>query len=258
MAGRSQRFVDAGVNEPKWSLRIGAKSILGWAVESVLPMMREGWRLHVVALEEHVASRCFSEAVEDLGVPFDVTTVGSSPHGQALSALAASESVSSGVPIAVWNADTHVSSGPSFFNPSGGNWLTVAHLPGEHWSFAEVDDRGVVTRTAEKRRISPWASVGLYGFADMGVLRSAVARANQQRGEVYIAPLYNALIEEGTPVDSFVVAADRVIAMGSPEEVVASCRAMHIPIPAELQGYAESHPERDCPGSGVTGAGSGR
>jgi hypothetical protein len=77
--------------------------------------------------------------------------------------------------------------------PRSGNWLTLAKLDGNSWSFARIE-KMQVTKTAEKIRISEWASVGLYGFQPAEVFIEALDEfmlSNTGKIEAYIAPLYN-------------------------------------------------------------------
>ena len=72
------------------------------------------------------------------------------------------------------------------------------------WSFAAVDARGRVTEVAEKRAISPHATVGIYNFArGRDFVRAAdrmIAADERVGGEFYVAPVYNRLIAEGAEI----------------------------------------------------------
>ncbi|HVN52330.1 MAG TPA: hypothetical protein VMT43_12910, partial [Acidimicrobiales bacterium] len=102
--------------------------------------------------------------------------------------------------------------------------LGVFHTDsGDHWSFAETDDDGRVVRTAEKQRISSWASTGLYHFGRIATFLdaadAAVAAAETSRGEYYVAPLYNRLIAAGARIVLDV--AREVWPLGTPAELEA-------------------------------------
>jgi dTDP-glucose pyrophosphorylase len=72
------------------------------------------------------------------------------------------------------------------------------------WSFVGLDSRGFVTRIAEKQVISNEATVGIYNFRrGRDFVRAADAMIEQDlrvKGEFYVAPVYNELIEEGARV----------------------------------------------------------
>jgi hypothetical protein len=143
------------------------------------------------------------------------------------------------LPLVVWNIDTVVR--PPAPVPQTGNWLQVSRKRGVAWSFAQLahgftsDVRDVpVVRTAEKMRISPWASTGLYGFAS-GVEFSALVDAHAaDTGELYVAPLFNEVLAAGSVVTACEVPARSVTVMGTPEQFKAGCRARSWSLPAEL------------------------
>ena len=234
MAGESARFAKAGISTPKWALRVGDRSILGRAIDSIGPYRQSGWKLVLVVREDHATTPAFAEAINDIEGYFRVVTLEATPQGQALSACAAASAVEMGDPLAVWCADTALLPGPDPIGLLGGNWITLADLPGEQWSFAEVDDEDYVVRTAEKRRISPHASVGLYGFRSMLTMQLATGESRINK-EVFVAPLYNSLVHDGIPVRALHIPAERVVPLGTPAEVVASCARMGWSLPKEMQ-----------------------
>jgi dTDP-glucose pyrophosphorylase len=75
--------------------------------------------------------------------------------------------------------------------------------------------------TAEKRRISPWASTGLYHFSrgrDFVMHADAmIAADDRERGEFYVIPVYNRLIASGARVE--LNYADQVWVLGTPEDL---------------------------------------
>src|SRR5690606_23431453 len=72
--------------------------------------------------------------------------------------------------------------------------ISVADLPGDHWSFAKTNDKGLVVDVAEKVRISNNASTGLYYFRraiDFVEYGEKLIRDNERtRGEFYVIPVY--------------------------------------------------------------------
>lgn len=71
----------------------------------------------------------------------------------------------------------------------------------EKWSYAKIDDNGIVIETAEKKVISNEATVGIYNFKAGKDLVKAADKMIQDNirvnGEFYICPVYNYLIKEG-------------------------------------------------------------
>ena len=85
------------------------------------------------------------------------------------------------------------------------------------WSFCKVDKDGNVTKTAEKRKISPWCSTGLYVFRSVGIYVTAYGDAIEDTAyNYYIAPLYNFL--KGFTNKLLVCPREDVDFAGTPEE----------------------------------------
>jgi hypothetical protein len=128
-------------------------------------------------------------------------------------------------PILVYNIDTYVAPAtlkPNQFNGDG--WIPCFPGQGDSWSFVRVDDQQRAIEVREKQRISPHATIGLYGFSSFDCFESLYQRyyaneANIESKERYIAPLYNQLIMDGGDVYMTSIPEDAVHPLGTPEEV---------------------------------------
>jgi dTDP-glucose pyrophosphorylase len=220
MAGRSQRFADAGFAGPKWQLPLAGRPMLHWALDSVVPLADAGAEVRLVPLAEHAAAAAALAATGP--VPATVHPVDEVTAGQAATVASCLHEADLDRPLVVWCCDSRVEPAALVGLPVPSDALVVADLPGDHWSFAEVGDDGLVTRTTEKVRISRHASVGMYGFASAGTLLDAMASASARtpsgRGELFVAPLYNEVIASGAPVSVWTVAAADFLPMGTPDE----------------------------------------
>lgn len=228
MAGRSQRFLDAGYDRPKYELELKGRSVFAHAVGSFQAEFERTPFLFITAAgaEDFVRGEARAMGVADFTiVPLDRPTAGQA------------ETVERGVgpayegPLTIFNIDTFR---PGFrfpgglfaaadgwlevFRGSGANWSYVAPAPGpEPWALA----------TAEKQPISDLCCTGLYHFARSGDFRRALAaeRAAPQAAELYVAPLYNPLIAEGARIAWRLIDRDEVVFCGAPEEYEALKRA---------------------------------
>lgn len=215
IAGRSSRFAEQGIIGPKWALEIGNKSMLERSLETALDLA-EPSQVVIVALSQHrsVLRRILSRLPFQLSVKF----VDETPSGQALSVCAGIEWTDPNAQLIVWNCDSWIEPGRVGRGIWGSNALVCARLPGSHWSFALADDRMSVLRTAEKDRISDWCSLGLYSFSSVQMYKEAVRSVDKARDELYIAPLFNSLIENGASVNLVPVSASSFQVYGTPEE----------------------------------------
>ena len=89
-----------------------------------------------------------------------------------------------------------------------------------------MNGRGQAVEVREKERISDFATLGLYWFDSMqryrDLYQTHFADAHgMEKGERYIAPMYNRLIEQGLQVRISDIPLDEVGMLGTPEQVEA-------------------------------------
>lgn len=229
MAGRGARFRDAGWTTPKPLINVLGEPLYAWALKG-LPLGRAR-RIILIALKETAEDAAFHEDLHQRlrGHEIEVLTVSQVTEGQACTVLLARALIDNDERLLIFNADTYQRSArllPLIDDPENDGVLSAFEAPGDHWSFVRTGDSGTVLETAEKRRISKWASTGMYYFrrgADfVRVADAAIAEGDRTRGEFYVAPLYNRLIAEGAHIAMDVV--DEVQPLGTPAEVDAFLR----------------------------------
>ena len=225
MAGRGSRFVAAGITTPKPLIDVRGRPMYAWATES-LPL----------ELAERLIFICLSEQLESSGLANDIESryrrwrpeiiaLDEVTPGQVCTVLKAESLIDNERALLIYNADTYCRTSlakrlPSLAADVAG-LLGVFRAVGDKWSFARADESGRVWETAEKRRISDWASTGLYYFrhgADFVRHARAMIAANERtNGEFYVAPVYNRLIAAGARIE--IDPAEEVWALGTPEDL---------------------------------------
>ncbi len=227
MAGRGQRFVDAGFTAPKPLIDVGGRPMYSWAVDS-LPL-ELATRLIFVCLREHLESL---ELERDIRARYgrhtvEIRALDDVTEGQACTVLLACEAIDESLPLLVYNADTMCRPGLertlTSLPPSVDGLIGVFEAVGDHWSFARADADGRVLETAEKVRISSLATTGLYFFSrgrDFVLhARRMIAGNERVNSEFFVAPVYNRMIASGA--DIRVVHAMDVHVLGTPNELAA-------------------------------------
>lgn len=228
MAGHGSRFAEAGFEVPKPLIEVDGFPLYSLAVDS-LPL-ELATRLIFVCLARHLDEWPLGDDIQARYGQFDpkIVALDEVTEGQLCTVLAVSDLFVKGA-VMIYNADTVCRT--SFAatlrdEPDVDGVIGVFRAPGDHWSFARVDDSGLVRETAEKVRISEWATTGMYHFADaerfVRLATARVARADRSGGEFYVAPLYNDLITEGGRV--ITDRADPVHPIGTPDELDAYLR----------------------------------
>lgn len=228
MAGRGSRFYDAGYTVPKYEILAHGRSLFDWSMLSLRHFLAHDSRLVFVCLAEnrsadYVRGRCEMLGLDDV----HIVELQQLTDGQATSAYVSREVWRPEEPLLIYNIDTYVN--PRALNPAdiragSDGWVPCFKVPGDHWSFVKLGADGWATDLAEKKRISDYASIGLYWFAQAGRYVQAYERffadpANLVRGERYVAPLYRQILAEGGKISIADLALQDVHVLGTPAEL---------------------------------------
>ena len=226
MAGEGRRFREAGYDLPKMLIEAKGKTLLEWSIDS-LPLNLCS-RLIFVAQQKHEDEFHLSKRIISIygnqvkSVHFKF--IDKLTRGQSETACLATHLIDLSQPLLIFNIDTQ------FFSSSLEKNLLRKNIDGvlgafyseePRFSFAALNDENFVTKTAEKEVISSNALTGLYHFTYpedfFEAAESAFSKNETTKGEFYIAPLYNHLINKGRKL--IVDIADEVNILGTPEEL---------------------------------------
>ena len=226
MAGLGSRFTKAGYNLPKMMIEAKGKTLLEWSIDS-LPLELCS-SLICVMLTEHeekfnLSAFIFSKyanRVDSIKFVFlDEVT-----KGQAETVYLAKAEIDSTKDLVIFNIDTAFSSNTLAGNLKNSTCDGVlgAFLSSEdRFSYAKVDEVGIVVETAEKIVLSDFALTGLYHFKKPSDFYSTyeyhLKNEIQFKGEYYIAPMYNYLIENGLKFSLDLV--ETLDILGTPDEL---------------------------------------
>ena len=89
------------------------------------------------------------------------------------------------------------------------------------WSYAKVDDSGLVTEVAEKNPISNNATVGYYfwknGSDFVKYAENMIDKNKRVNNEFYVCPVFNEAIADGKKISSFDI--EKMWGLGTPEDL---------------------------------------
>ena len=89
------------------------------------------------------------------------------------------------------------------------------------WSYAKVNEKGLVTQVEEKNPISNLATVGFYfwkkGSDFVNYAEQMIEKNIRVNNEFYVCPVYNQAIEDGLKIRTF--AAKKMWGIGTPEDL---------------------------------------
>lgn len=223
MAGLSSRFAKAGYSLPKYMLEINGKTIFEHAVRSFEYYFDDEEFLFILR-PDSTAKEFVEKKVSELGIKrYSVLVLEKDTRGQAETAYLALKHYNHDFGITIFNIDTirYNYKKPLFLDECDG-YLEVFSAEGEHWSFIEPGSNFNVLRTTEKDRISDLCSDGLYYFKSQKqfchLFEVAVQNNNQVKGEFYIAPLYNDLIQAGFIIKYDQIQLNQIEFCGTPAE----------------------------------------
>ena len=106
----------------------------------------------------------------------------------------------------------------------GEGHIPCFHAEGDHWSFVSLDDNGKAEEVREKERISDNCTLGAYYFSSAKLYKDLYDEyykddSKLEKGEKYIAPLYNFMISKGFEVTISDINPSKVHVLGTPEEL---------------------------------------
>lgn len=224
MAGESRRFREAGYGKPKYMLRVSDRPIFDWVLLSFISYFDTESFLFI-ARDVDETEAFLKERVAKLGIKnahisiLDAPTAG---QAETVEAGLIKAKVSKETDIVIFNVDT-IRPRVDIGKMKGvDGWLEVFSTPGDNWSFIELDpkDRKRVIRCTEKERVSDLCCTGLYSFSSAESFLYALRqeRRNPSKHELFVAPLYNHLIDQGAQISWRSAEKKNVILSGVPAE----------------------------------------
>ena len=236
-AGEGFRFRQAGFTVPKPLIRVHGRTLLEHTL-AAMALTRADHLLIAVQRRNGIPAQLAGRLQAMLqGVALRWLELDQLLPGQLATAVAALEMAAAAdshgldpwpeeTPLLIHNCDTGFAWNDALLPGEGAyGSMAVFEAEGEHWSFGRPapDDPNRAVEIAEKRRISPWASIGLYGFRSLGDFladaRAHLGTSPALHGEYYVAPLLQAALLRGETVQLPKVSAVRTY--GTPEELCA-------------------------------------
>lgn len=226
MAGLSSRFFKAGYELPKYQLDMGGKTVFARSLESFEAYFETD--LFVIILRDVYDTKAFVEReMQNLGIKhYQLCVLDGETEGQAETVYLGIQNTADDEELYIFNIDTfrYGFKKPDFAKDCDG-YLEVFKGEGDHWSFVGIDENNKVIRTTEKERISDLCSDGLYYFNKAGVFKSLFEKTKAEKlyvkGELYIAPMYNLMIEQGADIRYELIEMSDIDFCGTPDEYVA-------------------------------------
>lgn len=230
MAGEGSRFLKEGWTTPKPLIELHGVPLFKRAIGSVAvegaPM-----KYSFIVRKEHIDKNHIDEQIKAILPDANVFFVEKTTRGAVETCLVAESAIAEDDAIVVMDCDLEFRS-KEFIEgiknilqqPAGqanGGMLVSFESTEPRYSYAEVDEKMIVKRTAEKEVISNHALCGAYFFSTgKGFLNAAHRLLNEPvftKPEFYVSLLYNYLLAEGETVRLATMEDYR--SYGTPEEL---------------------------------------
>jgi dTDP-glucose pyrophosphorylase len=222
MAGRGSRYSEQGFDMPKPLITVAGKPMIYWALKSLEGIKYD--KIIFVSLREHEERFAIRKLLSEiLGAHFELVLIEEVTEGQLCTVLKAKEYFEPGEDLLVIASDSLIKSeiGKEIakINSEINGIVSVINLPGDRWSFAKTNAADEVIEVAEKVRISDHASTGIYYFSDakefLEIAEGIIAKQEKTKGEYYIIPVYQKMIEMHRKV--IISVAKEMWDLGTPE-----------------------------------------
>ena len=221
MAGLGSRFIKEGFKVPKQLINIKDKHLIDISLDC---LDYKDCNLIFVVRDDTVYNFHIDELLRHkFGDDIKIVVLDKLTDGSVSSCLYAEEYIDNDAPLIIHTLDIEFR---PVFNPHDMNHIDSDGLiltfksNSANYSYADVDENGCVTKTAEKKAISSNACVGIYGFKKgsdfVKYAKDMIERDIRTNNEFYISPLYNLLIEDGKKITTQPV--DKMHVFGTPDE----------------------------------------
>lgn len=222
MAGAGSRFEKAGYTFPKPLIDVKGRPMIQVVADN----------LNIKANYIYVVQKDHREKY-NLDTLLDLITPGCKivetdglTEGAACTALLAKQYIDNDAPLFFANSDQFVEWDSNEFlykmnetDADGGIVTFKATHP--KWSFAKVNEEGLVTEVAEKKPISDTATVGYYywkhGSDFIRYAEQMIEKDIRVNNEFYVCPVFNEAIADGKQIRVFNI--EKMWGLGTPEDL---------------------------------------
>lgn len=229
MAGEGSRFARAGWTTPKPLIELNGVPLFQRAIGSVAIDGVE-MKYSFIVRQEHIDNQHIDRLIKDILPEARIFSVLKTTRGAVETCLVAEPAIADDDAIVVMDCDLEFRS--KAYNELVAKALSVDECDADggalvsfdsndpRYSYAQVDEEGRVTRTAEKEPISNHALCGAYFFGSgkdfKRIAHQLLDDGTHGKAEFYVSLLYNYLLAEGKTVR--LATMEEYHSYGTPEE----------------------------------------
>lgn len=223
MAGEESCFNKEEYKVPKHEIVVGGKTLFEWSMQSLSDFFEDEFIF--VVREEAYDLENIVGYIEELGIKrYIIIELNEITRGQAETAYAATDYINDTDSVLISNMDAYINEfaikQTDIKNEDTDGAILYFNAEGEVWPCINLNDNEEVREVTEKTRASN-VSRGLYYFKSWAdykeIYRNYGNRIIEEYGEIYIAPMYGYLAENGKQIHKRKI--NEVVILGTPQEV---------------------------------------
>lgn len=230
MAGEGSRFLKAGWITPKPLIELNGQPLFKHAISSVfapdIPM-----KYSFIVRQEHIEKYAIDKGIMSFLPSANIFSVLKTTCGAVETCLMAEKAIDDEDSIIVMDCDLEFRSRKFLeiireilaqpVDKAEGGALVSFNSSEPKYSYAAIDDDGLVTRTAEKEVISNHALCGAYFFSTgwrfKQIAHQLLNEPDFKKPEYYVSLLYNYMLQNGEKVHMATM--EEYYSYGTPEEL---------------------------------------
>ena len=226
MAGHGSRFKKAGFMMPKPFIEVDDQPMISMVIDNLKPNIEH--QFIFIALKEHIEKNHLENVIRKKIQNYKIIPIDKVTRGAAETVLFASDFLKNDNPLLIANWDQFVDIDINDFLKSidfkKDGFIQCMNATSAKWSYIKYDKQNV-KYVAEKEVISNVATTGLYWFKNSSLcieyLQKMVKNEIKSKGEFYVAPSYNLMIEDGYKIGYSIIGDDISVmyGTGTPEDL---------------------------------------
>jgi HAD superfamily hydrolase (TIGR01509 family) len=222
MAGAGSRFSDAGYAFPKPLIDVHNKPM----IQSVVDNLSIDATYTYIVQKSHFEKYNLGYLLNAITPNCNIVQVDGITEGAAATCLLAKEFINTDNSLVIANSDQIVDWNSREFlyemqskNADGG--IVIFNSTHPKWSYAKINEIGLVTEVAEKKPISDNATVGIYywkhGSDFVKYAEQMINKNIRVNGEFYTCPVFNEAIKNGKHI--YTTKVKKMWGIGTPEDL---------------------------------------
>lgn len=223
MAGKSNRFFQAGYEDFKYKLKINGESLFSRSLDTFHNYYQTGI-FHFGYIGKYVDKKFIEKELIDKGIKnYRLVDLEFDTSGQAETVFKTIKTINNDFPLVVFNIDTKRKNFILNSKKIGlEGYVEVFQGEGDNWSFIRLNNHDEIIEVTEKIRISDLCSNGMYVFKNIETFKLAYnntySRGLNDYNETYLMPIYNYFIERKLSIGYEIVDINEHEFFGTPIE----------------------------------------